>query len=545
MRIAVGQMNPRVGDLEQNSARIRAWLDECEDQGVDLLVLPELALTGYPPKDLLRYPSFVQANLKALESLAATTKRTTVVVGYVEPNDGEGAPYYNSAAVLAEGKMVGNYRKQLLPNYDIFDERRYFTPGTGEGGVIEVAGKKIGLSICEDAWNVPGGTPWKYDRQPLDQWKGVDFLLNLSASPFCLGRPEERGQVFEKASAHLGAPILVCNQAGANDELLFDGASFWVEPEGGVVPLGNAFEESVSVFSPDPFQIVGGLVPWPATPEAWLELALVTGIRDYVHKSRLRSVCLGLSGGVDSSVVAALAQRALGSENVAAISLPTRFTSDASREDAQILAERLGVEFHECSVDDLFSSYEKNWKKWFAKEPGPLTLENLQPRIRMTVLMGHANECGHLLLNTSNKSEIATGYSTLYGDSAGALAVLGDLTKGQVYALARHLNRQGEVIPQRVLDRPPTAELRNDQTDEDSLPPYPVLDTLVEEVVVASRHPEEMEGSVEQRWQSLFQQLLGRSEYKRYQLPPVLRVSSLAFGVGRRMPLASKSWPNS
>lgn len=253
MRIAVGQLNPRVGDLPNNVARIQGWLQECEQSGVDLLVLPELALTGYPPKDLLHYPSFVSANLQALEKLAKLTRNTTVVVGYVEPNPGPGAPYFNSAAVLRNGESVGNYRKQLLPNYDVFDERRYFQPGEGDSLIFEVAGQRVGLSICEDAWNVPAGSPWEYARQPLDGWKGkVDLLLNVSASPFSLGRTEQRCRVFEEASRRVGAPILVCNQAGANDELLFDGASFWVEPEGGCVPLGNAFAESVTLFSPIP-----------------------------------------------------------------------------------------------------------------------------------------------------------------------------------------------------------------------------------------------------------------------------------------------------
>ena len=539
LRVAIGQFNPTVGDFAQNRDHMIRFIEEARTQGARLVVFPELSVTGYPPRDLLDYDCFIDANLKTLEELAGATHGITAVCGFVERNpDPAGHPYYNSAAVLQDGKLLTVYRKRLLPYYDIFEETRYFEPGESSC-IFQLDKWKIGVVVCEDAWNLPTYLNRPYRETPLKDFRdqGLDLLVNLSASPFSVGKPEKRISLFRDIAAFLQAPLVFCNQVAGNDELIFDGCSLALSAEGRILAAGKAFEEELVLadFASRASEVAP---PWPHEESEWIRLALVLGIGDYVKKCGGNSVYLGLSGGIDSAVVAALAAEAVGGDNVHAISMPTRFNLSASQADAQALAKNLGARFRTVPIEPIFSVYETLAKDWFGGGVSTLTLENLQPRIRMTVLMAFANEGKGFLLNTSNKSEIATGYATLYGDTAGALAVLGDLTKNQVYALARHLNREREIIPQRIIDRPPSAELRENQTDQDSLPPYDVLDDMVVKLVEGLQPPSRMEGE--------FARKLGHlhavSEYKRRQLPPVLRVSSRAFGIGRRMPVAAKPW---
>jgi NAD+ synthase (glutamine-hydrolysing) len=367
----------------------------------------------------------------------------------------------------------------------------------------------------------------------------LDLVLNLSASPFHVQKPARRVELFQEMTRALRAPVAVCNMVGGNDELLFDGCSLVISRSGKVVAAGKAFEEDLLIVDAQTPPL--SKMPWPESEPEWLYRALTMGLKDYVRKSGASRVCLGLSGGIDSSVCASLAAAALGGDAVAGLSLPTRFTSGPSEEDARTLAENLGISFREISIEPLFKGYEALLDKLFEKEPASLTLENIQPRIRMAVLMAVANEENRFLLNTSNKSEIACGYATLYGDAAGALAVLGDLTKHQVYQLAEYINRNGPVIPTRVIQRAPTAELRENQTDQDTLPPYEVLDLMVAQAVEQSRGPADLiQGGFQEAMVRHFQKLFAASEYKRRQLPPVLRVSSRAFGMGWRIPLAAR-----
>jgi NAD+ synthase (glutamine-hydrolysing) len=464
----------------------------------------------------------------------------SAVVGYVERNPSSvGKPFFNSAAVFQDGKQIHNYRKWLLPYYDIFEEERYFEAGS-EMGVFQIQSHKIGVTICEDLWTEPGFLPREYRNQPVESLKSqsLDLLVNLSASPFQLGKREIREKLFQKVAQKIGAPVVFCNQVGANDELIFDGASF--------VVTGQGIQVQAKAFAEDHVQWVN-----PSTATASFEAkkaesdelieALALGIRDYVNKTPAKTVCLGMSGGIDSSVVAALAVKALGSSRVFGYALPSRFNASQSLEDAKKLAQNLGISFKTLPIESIFEMFQKQLTQTLGQAPKTLTLENIQPRIRMTLLMALANEEGHLLLNTSNKSEIMAGYSTLYGDTAGALAVLGDLTKHQVYALAQAFNQGTEVIPERVILRPPSAELRENQTDQDTLPPYDQLDFVVEQ------HLEELAPIDGIKGHGLSSQTLAKvsklnsvSEYKRRQFPPILRVTSKAFGMGRRIPIVGR-----
>lgn len=539
MKIVLAQVDPKVGDLEGNAALVRDWMSRARGAKADLVVFPELCLTGYPPRDLLDYPCIVDKNLEILRSLAAETSEMAVLVGFVDRNPSPwGPPFANAAALLRGGKVEAVYRKQCLPTYDVFDERRFFEPGT-EPLFFTVAGKKLAVQICEDAWNRPGYLDRLYKEQPLDALKGksLDGIINLSASPFHLGKPEVRRRLFAEIARELGCAVFFCNQVGGNDDLLFDGASLAVNAAGQTLAQGPLFQESLVEIS---WGAASTQSPWPTQESEWVRGALVMGIRGYAKKTGVSKAVIGLSGGIDSSVVAVLAAEAFGKENVLGVALPTRFTSQASLEDAEKLAKQLSIGYHVCDIEPIRAQYAELWRKWFGGDPKSLTQENVQPRIRMTVLMALANERGAFLLNTSNKSEIATGYSTLYGDSAGALAVLGDLVKGQIYDLARWMNREKEVIPARVLNRPPTAELREGQTDQETLPPYDVLDRIVRESVERGQGDTQLiQSGIDAQAVATFKRLFGPTEYKRYQLPPVLRVSAHAFGTGRRMPLAA------
>jgi NAD+ synthetase len=539
VKFALAQINPLIGDIAGNTEKIRKNIRRASDSGADLVVFPELAITGYSPQDLLDFPAFVQKNEEALHSLAAETGRTAALVGFVAKNSlPTGKPLFNAAALLQEGKLKSIYNKQLLPNYDIFDEDRYFSAGK-QPFVFELKGQRLAVTICEDLWAFEGFLGHSYAVQPLLAVREArcDWVVNLSASPFHLGKPEVRKKLFEKVVQFTGAGLVYCNQVGAQDDLVFDGGSCIVDKNGKLQHQAPYFKESLlTQDSPSPSEA--------HSSAEWLVHALCLGIRDYVEKTKGKGVCLGLSGGIDSSVVAALAVRALGSDRVQGVLLPTQFTSSASTEDAEILARNLKIAALTLPVQSLYQEAGNVLTTGLQKPLASLSLENLQPRLRMVLLMAVSNERGLLLLNTSNKSELAAGYATLYGDSAGALAVLGDLTKDQVYAVAEFLNSQGAGIPQRVLDRAPSAELREGQKDEDSLPPYSVLDPMVRSAVEgpADGPTLEAQGFPKEAVEK-FLSLYRVSEFKRRQFPPILRVSSRAFGRGRRIPVASfKSW---
>jgi NAD+ synthase (glutamine-hydrolysing) len=540
VKIAIGQINPRVGDVSHNLKLILENIAKAKSSRCDLVLFPELSIVGYPPRDLIDYSHIVDENLKALEKIKLETEGITVVVGYVERNPSpNGKPFFNSAAVLEDKKLIKNYRKWLLPYYDIFEEERHFEPGN-EIAVFKVKNKTVAVTICEDLWNEPGFLKRGYEKQPVEALKGqkLDLLLNLSASPFELGKTEVREKLFQWVSKKVNAPVVFCNQVGANDELIFDGTSFVISAEGKKVEA-KSFEVDWVTWDVEGKTSFQENADW--NEAEWLTEALSLGIRDYVEKTPAQTVCLGLSGGIDSSVVAAIAVKALGPKRVFGFALPSRFNASQSLEDAEKLAANLGIPFKTLPIEPVFEAFKENLTSNLQRALKTLTLENIQPRIRMTLLMAIANESGHLLLNTSNKSEISAGYATQYGDTAGAIAVLGDLTKQQVYALARQLNSKKEIIPQRVITRAPSAELRENQTDQDTLPPYEVLDYIVRE------HVERFQPLSEIKGQGISFEVLQRvsklnstSEYKRRQLPPALRVTSKAFGVGRRIPVVGR-----
>ena len=543
MKIAIAQINPRVGDFQANGKKIRRFIERAKDEGAAVVLFPELATAGYPPQDLLDYEYFERRNRDVIDDVAEASEGITVVCGFIDKNPNDyGRPYLNAAAVIQQGERVHTYVKKLLPNYDVFDEARYFEPGE-EPLILEIDGLRIGFTICEDAWNHSALLDRPYKKDPLDSYKGkIDILVNLAASPFNLGRPQERVELFKNVSKRLSSAILFCNQVGGNDELIFEGCSMAINKNGALIASAKPFKEDLLIV--DTEALIGSgeetTPDWPKSDSAWLFQALELGLRDYVHKVEFKSVCLGLSGGIDSSVLAAIAAKSLGNGQVLGVGLPTRFTIDESSKAAEKIASALDIQFRMFGIETLFKLYENLLAEWFHREPKSTTLENLQPRIRMAVLMAIANENRRLLLATSNKSEIATGYATLYGDTAGAIAPLGDLTKEQVYGVANYINSQSPCIPQEVIDRAPTAELKENQADQDTLPPYDILDPLVTASVVKRLGSLDLiEQDHPADWVSRFRQLHSQSEFKRRQFPPVLRVSGKAFGSGRRIPIAA------
>lgn len=541
MKVGVAQFDPTIGDFAGNGERLLAWIGDAKRAGCDLIVFPELAVCGYPPRDLLYDSSFVRQNRLTLERLAAAAQGIVVVCGFVDVStEDKGRELRNSAAVMVDGQVTATYHKRLLPYYDVFDEQRHFEPGS-EPCVFEVNGKRVALTLCEDLWNEPGFIRRPYAQYPLQDVAAAhpDLVLNLSASPFSLGKPQMRIALFQEVARRVGAPILCVGQVGANDDLIFDGASVAVDPQGNVRLRAPAFEETLIFWDTDGTQDEDD---WPRTEEAWITGALTLGLREYVRKCSARGVCLGLSGGVDSSVAALLAVEALGSSAVRGVALPTRYSSRSSVADATSLAKALGISFSVFPIEGGLEWFEKSLGESWGHPPTGVTLENLQPRLRMITLMAIANDEGRMLLNTSNKSEIACGYATLYGDTAGALALLGDLTKTQVYALGRHLNAKYQAIPEGVFSKAPSAELKENQKTEEALMPFSILDGWVRELTENYRSPRDLERSsaTDESALSRVARLLSQSEYKRRQFPPILRVSWRSFGMGWRVPIAAK-----
>jgi NAD+ synthetase len=547
MRIALCQIDTTVGDLGGNKALALAAVRAAAEQGATLAILPELTLTGYPPRDLLDRPRFVSDNLETLQQLAKELpNEVATLCGFVERKEGPQPSLFNAVALLHGGELRRVFRKRLLPTYDVFDEDRYFEPGTGTD-VFELAGTRFGVTICEDIWNaVDSPLRRYYDRDPVADVAsgGAQVLINIAASPFTLSKRKARPEMLAAIARKYGLPVAFVNLVGGNDDLLFDGSSAVYGADGEEWAAASSFLPQVLVCELAPSQT---RAPRPETDAAAALDALVLGTGDYARKCGFSRAVLGLSGGIDSSLVAALAARALGPSNVLGVAMPTRFSSEGSLSDARALAEALGIGFRVIGIDSIFERYLQVLRPELeALGPAPradTTFENVQARIRGNTLMAISNRLGHLLLTTGNKSEIAVGYCTLYGDMAGGLAVISDLPKTFVYEVAAEHNRRAarEEIPQSVFDKAPSAELRPDQKDEDSLPPYSVLDPILERLVEQGDSPEQVvaagfERAIVERVATMVQ----RNEYKRRQMPPGLIITSKAFGPGRRYPIAQR-----
>lgn len=544
MRIGVAQIDTTVGDFDGNVARIRDAYHRAAERGADLVLFPELAIPGYPPMDLLERPAFVEANLRALERVAAFVDGPDALVGFVQRNDtGRGKPLFNAAAFLSGGTVLAVHRKALLPTYDVFDEDRYFEAST-EATVVERPYGRIGVTICEDIWNEPSVWDAPYSDDPVARLAVAkpDVVVNISASPYHVHKVRTRLDLAGRIALRLQVPVVYANQVGGNDGLIFDGESFVVGRDGALRHLGAAFAEDLFVVDPDsPGPAVDAMAVRERPASREIVEALCLGIRDFCGKLGFGSVVVGVSGGIDSAVVLALAARALGPQAVTGISMPSRYSSIGTRSDAETLCRNLGVAFHEIPVEPAFEAYLSMLTAVLGGPPGGLTEENLQARIRGTLLMAWSNRTGALVLNTGNKSELAVGYSTLYGDMVGALAVIGDLNKALVYEVARELNRGAGIIPAATIDRPPSAELRPGQKDEDSLPPYPVLDPLLDAMILENLDgPDLVARGFPRETVAWVTRAVPAAEYKRRQAPVSLKVTPKAFGVGRRYPIVQR-----
>ena len=548
MRVALCQINPTVADFAGNLAQIRASAARVASAGAELAVFPELAMCGYPPRDWLEHDDFIARSEKSIAMLATSLPPTlAVAVGFVSrAPKGSSRTIHNSLAVIRDGKLLSVIHKRLLPTYDVFDEDRYFEPGDGSS-VVDVGGARVGFTICEDIWNdvdVVGGR--HYDENPISDLvaQGAEVIVNAAASPFTLQKRDARTEMLRGVARHHARPIVFVNQVGGNDDLIFDGQSAVFGPDGSVWARAHEFREDEIVCE---LQAGGPVREHVASPEAAVLDALVLGTRDYATKCGFRSAVLGVSGGIDSALVACVAARAFGAENVIGVAMPTRYSSEGSLVDAKDLCRNLGIEFREVPIDALFQSYLDGLGPHLdalgPEGANDVTFENIQSRIRCAVLMAISNRRGNLLLTTGNKSEVAVGYCTLYGDMAGGLAVISDLPKTFVYRVAHEVNRQAgrDVIPTSTITKAPSAELRPNQTDQDSLPPYDVLDAIIEKLVEERRSVEETVASgLDRATVERVARLIQMSEYKRRQMAPGLIVTRKAFGPGRRYPLAAK-----
>ena len=543
MKIALAQINVHVGNFAGNLARIREAVAEAKSQGADIVVLPELATTGYPPRDFLEFRDFVQRAEAEIVELAKDAVGIAIVVGSPTINPVvEGKDLYNSAYFLADGKVLAVQHKTLLPTYDIFDEYRYFEPAS-EWQVVEYKGKRIALTICEDLWNVGNENPL-YTICPMDEMmdQGPDLILNVSASPFSFDHAEGRVHVLRANMERYHIPLFYANHVGAQTEILFDGGSLVISPDGTVYDELPYFQECVRTYELD--DVLSVKNPQGELPRDKMTLihdALVMGLQNYFGKLGFTKAILGLSGGIDSAVTAVLAARALGEDNVRCILMPSQFSSDHSVNDARELAVNLGTQFDIIPIEEVYQSFNKTLAPHFWGQKFDITEENLQARIRGVLLMAFSNKFGHILLNTSNKSEMAVGYGTLYGDMCGGLSVIGDLYKTEVFELARYMNKDGEVIPENIITKPPSAELRPDQKDSDSLPDYDILDEILFQYIEKERGPREIIAQgYDEKLVARILRLVNINEFKRHQTAPVLRVSNKAFGMGRRLPIVAK-----
>jgi NAD+ synthase (glutamine-hydrolysing) len=557
MKIGFAQINPTVGDLRGNCELIIGAYERLAAAGAELVLTPELAITGYPPQDLVFKSRFVPENLAVLEKLHSCVGEAALLVGFVDRNEGRGKPFRNAAALLERGKPIRKAHKSLLPTYDVFDEDRYFEPAS-RVEPFEVQGKKIGVTICEDIWTEHYLPRPLYDVEPVRSLveQGAEIIVNLSSSPFTLHKPAIRYEMVGSLARAYQRPICYCNVVGGNDQLVFDGNSIAVNPAGKLIARLAAFREDEKVVDTESTATIE--FHEDKSPEV-LFAALSLGVRDYFRKCNFRSAVIGLSGGVDSAVTAVIAVDALGAENVTGVSMPSPYSSRGSIDDARALARNLGIKFLEIPITDAFRDFKAQFKEVFKGLPENETEENMQPRLRAMTLMALSNKFKHLLLTTGNKSELAVGYCTLYGDMAGGLAVISDVPKTMVYELARWINsdyssgsgRTGDppspgsgaagIIPRSTIEKPPSAELKANQTDQDVLPPYEILDEILRLYVEENLSARDIitHGFDEKtvRW---VQRRVDLNEYKREQAAPGLKVTSLAFGVGRRMPIAQK-----
>jgi NAD+ synthase (glutamine-hydrolysing) len=554
MKLALAQFNPTVGDFAGNTARILALATEAKERGADLAVFSELCICGYLPQDLLERPAFIDRNLKELKQLAAKLP-LPAIVGFVGKNKkGTGSGIANKAALISGGKVIFEQSKMLLPTYDVFDESRYFQPAT-EQKVYEFCDEKLGITICEDVWNDKNF--WavrRYERDPVTELaaQGTTVIINISASPYTIDKRALRVDMLRSIALTHQLPIVYVNQVGGNDSLIFDGASVALTVDGKVAAQAAAFEEDLVLFDTSTGQ--GEIHEQPPEEIAYAFRALVLGTRDYVKKCRFEKALVGLSGGIDSAVVAAIAVEALGAENVLGVSMPGPFSSKGSVTDAQAVAENLGIELQTIPISSVFDSYLTALKPLFGSRKRDVTEENIQARIRGNYLMALSNKFGSMVLSTGNKSELAVGYCTLYGDMAGGLAVISDVPKLMVYELAKFINlrsareagsRKREIIPQSTIEKPPSAELRPNQKDEDSLPPYDVLDRILKAYIEDLRSPQEISDKYgfDLKLVREIALLVDRTEYKRKQAAPGLKLTSRAFGFGRPFPIAQRFIP--
>ena len=541
MKIALAQLNYHIGNFDSNVEKIVRSIHHAEEQGADLVVFAELAVSGYPPRDFLEFRDFVERCNNSVKEIARYCTKTAAIVGLPTFNPADkGKPLYNSAAFIVDGKVQQLVHKSLLPNYDIFDEYRYFEPNK-QFQVVEFKGKKLALTICEDIWNVQDNP--LYTVNPVGELMKFDpdMIINIAASPFNYHQTEIRTEILKRNAQKYNLPLFYVNHVGAQTELIFDGGSLVMNKKGQVVDELNYFEEDLKIYDIDEICHTPPREPDRRSDISMIHDALVLGIRNYFQKLGFQKAIIGLSGGIDSALTAALAAEALGHKHVYNVLLPSEFSSEHSIKDAVELAENLQMPYDLISIEEAHHTVEHALKPYFKDLPFNVAEENIQARIRGVLLMALSNKFGYILLNTSNKSEVAVGYSTLYGDMNGGLSVLGDVYKTQVFELARYINREKEIIPENIITKPPSAELRPDQKDTDSLPEYDILDEILYQYIENREGPKEIIAmGFEEKLVRRILKLVNTSEYKRYQTPPILRVSSKAFGMGRRIPIVAK-----
>jgi NAD+ synthase (glutamine-hydrolysing) len=544
VNIALGQINPTVGDFPGNASKIIDFAQRAKSAGAGLILFPELSVCGYPPRDLVERPSFVARNRESAERIASATTGIAVICGLVTPADSDtGKSAMNSAALLMDGKIAFLQSKMLLPTYDVFDEMRNFAPAKSQQ-LFPFCGNRMALTICEDAWNDKHFWVKRlYTVDPVESLihEGGNFVLNISASPFWIGKREFRRDMLASIARQYKVPVALVNQVGGNDSLVFDGSSIVLDREGKVIAQGRSFEEDLIFF--DSQSLTGEMHGQVPGDEASAYSALVLGTRDYIRKCGFQKAIIGLSGGIDSALTAAIAADAVGPENVIGVGMPGPYSSPGSIEDARALAKNLGIRFELLSINPAYDAYRHTLREVFAGLKEDVTEENIQSRARGTLLMALSNKFGAIVLSTGNKSELGVGYCTLYGDMVGGLAVISDVPKTLVYGLAEYVNSRRPVIPRASIEKPPSAELRPDQKDSDSLPPYEVLDAVVEDYVEDSHSAERIAGDrgIDIETVRRVIRMVDRAEYKRQQAAPGLKISPKAFGYGRRFPIAAKS----
>ncbi len=540
MRVALAQIDTTVGDFSGNVKKILDYLGRAAKQKAQLAVFPELTLTGYPPKDLLDRPDFIEANQRAMEDLVKHVGETACVVGFVDKNQrGMGKPLANASALIHHGKILGAKHKVLLPTYDVFDEGRYFEPGI-TSPVFDLLGYRLGISICEDIWYDPtfwGQVPYSIDPVQMQAKAGANLLINISASPYSMGKGKLRYELLQRQALRYQVPLIYVNLVGGNDDLVVDGASMVIDPHGRLLARLKDFKEDMQVLDLER----AGPISLPKVSEEGLVLdALILGLGDYAHKCGFKKAVLGLSGGIDSSLVAWIAAAALGPKNVLGVSMPSPYSSPGSLSDAKALAQGLGIEYRVLPIADVFSTYQESLG-YSGEKKIDVALQNIQARIRGNLLMAISNREGHLLLSTGNKSELSLGYCTLYGDMAGGLALISDVPKTLVYRLSREANRRKSAIPETVFTKPPSAELAPNQKDQDELPPYEILDGILERYIERKMSPKAIveDGFSREVVEDVLRRL-DANEYKRGQAPPGIRITTKAFGYGWRVPISNK-----